>query len=386
MKSIAGVGIGTDRDAYHAGHEAALQAMAELKGDEPAVFFVFSTPQYDLDRLLAGVRSAHGSARIIGATTSGEIVRGVHLGKGGGVSVMALSQGDYRFGLASADHIAGRLDEIGQSMTRAARDEAGKTPHSVVIIFADCLAGDLQQLFRGAYRTTGPKTPLVGGAASDEMNFQETFVFHDEKVVPAGAVALWIGGDEPFDVICRHGWEPIGIPLLVTRAKGVEIMELDGRPAAEVYAEQLGLSLDRLTPETFWQAAVHHPLGLMQSNGSFFIRAARSRTDEGWLRIQGCVPEAGSAIQIMSSTNEKMLSITDDIGDIIRARSHTAALLAFSCAARAMLLGDQVGEEAARLQQAIGDVPVSGFYCCGEFARTSGVLGTHNLTLTALAL
>ena len=36
------------------------------------------------------------------------------------------------------------------------------------------------------------------------------------------------------------------------------------------------------------------------------------------------------------------------------------------------------------LQETAKDVPTFGFYCCAEFARTSGVLGTHNATLTAL--
>ena len=386
MKSIAGVGIGTDSDAFAAGVKAASEAVSDLNGEEPAVFFVFSTPRYDLEQLLRGIRSVHACAHIVGATTAGEIARGQHLGKGVGVSVLALSQGGYQFGVASASHIAGRLDEMGKTLTRTARDSAGATPHSVAVVFADCLAGDLQQLFRGAYRITGPKTPLVGGAASDEMNFSQTFVFHDDKVVAEGAVVLWVGGDEPFDVITRHGWEPIGIPLLVTKAKGVDIMELDGRPAADVYEEQLGFAPSSLTADAFWPTAVHHPLGLMQSNGSYIIRAARSRTAEGWLRIQGCVPEEGSAIQIMASTNEKLLASTEEIGEIVRSRPQASALLAFSCAARTVLFGEDTPQEAERLQRAVGDLPVNGFYCCGEFARTSGVLGTHNLTLTALVL
>ena len=32
----------------------------------------------------------------------------------------------------------------------------------------------------------------------------------------------------------------LGVPLLVTRAEGIDIIELDGRPAATVYEEQLG--------------------------------------------------------------------------------------------------------------------------------------------------
>ena len=58
----------------------------------------------------------------------------------------------------------------------------------------------------------------------------------------------------------------------------------------------------------------------------------------------------------------------------------------FSCAARAMIFGERAPEEARLLQSAAGDVPTFGFYCCAEFARTAGVLGTHNATLTAVAL
>lgn len=47
---------------------------------------------------------------------------------------------------------------------------------------------------------------------------------------------------------------------------------------------------------------------------------------------------------------------------------------------------DRTTEEAECLQAAVGKAAVLGIYCCGEFARTSGNLGTHNATLTVLAL
>lgn len=386
MSTQAATGVGTCADAFLAGQQAAKAAVDGLAGEKPAIVFVFSTPLYDLTQMLAGIRSMIGDAKLVGATTSGEMVGGDYMGFGAGVSVMALSKGDYQFGLASAANIKGNLDNVGHVISRQAREEAGASPHSVVVMFADCLAGDLQDLFRGAYRTTGPKTPIVGGAASDEMKFSETYVFHDNKVIPSGAVALWIGGKEPFNVMVKHGWEPIGAPLLVTRAEGVRIFELDGRPAATVYEEQLGLKPGELEADSFWQTSVHHPLGLMQADGSYIIRAARSKDEDGTLTIQGCCPQAGSAVQVMSSDNDKLLSVTEEIGKIVQERPNTASVLAFSCAARAMLLGQRTQEEAERLQKAVGGAPVFGAYCCGEFARTSGVLGTHNLTLTALAL
>ncbi len=386
MSVHAGTAASSLPDAFAAGRAAAVDAVKHLGGEKPAMVFVFTSPRYDLPKLLEGVRSVTGEAHLLGATGSGEILRETYLGFGYGVGVMVLSEGSYRYGIASADHIRGRLTDVGQQIARQARDQAGPSKHGAVVLMADCLSGNLQQLFNGIYRVTGPRVPIVGGAAGDEMKFVATYVFHDDKVVEQGAVALWIASDEPFEVITRHGWEPIGVPLLVTRAEGVDIMELDGRPAAIVYEEQLGLAPGELAADKFWDTSVNHPLGLMQSDGTFIIRAARAKSSNGWLRIQGCVPQAGSAVQVMASSRDKLLAVTEEVGAIARRREGTGALLAFSCAARAMLLGERTPEESVRLQQAAGEVPSFGMYCCGEFARTSGVLGTHNCTLTAVAL
>ena len=70
----------------------------------------------------------------------------------------------------------------------------------------------------------------------------------------------------------------------------------------------------------------------------------------------------------------------------LNAHPQPGVLLAFSCAARAAIFGESTSEEVRLLQAAAGEIPIFGIYCCGEFARTAGVLATHNATLTALAL
>jgi hypothetical protein len=256
-----------------------------------------------------------------------------------------------------------------------------------VILLADCLAGDLQQLVQGVYRITGPKVSISGGAAGDELKFERTFVFHDDKVIEGGAVALWIASEKPIKVVTRHGWEPVGIPMLVTRAEGTEIIELGGRPAAIAYEEQLGLAPGQLSADEFWGTSIVHPFGLLQSDGTTVIRVARSKTEEGRLRIQGCVPPTGSAVQVMSSSNEALLDVANEVvRESLDNRRDVGVLLIFSCAARAVILGSRISEESQRLQKEAGETPTFGFYCCGEFARTVGVLGTHNATITALAL
>ena len=226
----------------------------------------------------------------------------------------------------------------------------------------------------------------MGGAAGDEQRFVLSSVFHGGAVLQKGALVLWIASDRPLRVVTRHGWEPVGPPLLVTRAEGTEVIELGGRSAAAVYREELGLP-EGLTPAEFWSHSMQHPFGLLQPDGTHVIRTARATTARGGLTIQGCVPAVGSAVQVMRGTPGGLLDVIDEVAAAaLEGRVDAGVLLTFSCAARALILGPRAAEEPARLQEAAGAVPTFGFYCCGEFARTSGVLATHNATLTAVAL
>jgi hypothetical protein len=382
----AGTGLSGDRDAFEAGRVAATAALAPLAGEPPALVLAFATPRYDLARLLAGIRSAIGGALLVGCTGSGEIVRGQYLGFGGGVGVLALTAGPYRFGVASAGGLSGDLDEVGQALARGSRAQAGPSPHAAALLLTDSLLGDLQQFAQGVYRVTGPRVALVGGAAGDEQRFVASSLFHGDAVLDKGALVLWIASEEPLRVITRHGWEPLGPPMLVTRTEGTEIVELGGRPAAAAYAEQLDLP-GGLTPEQFWARSIHHPFGLLQPDGTHVIRTARATTPRGGLTIQGCVPPVGGAVQVMRGTPDALLAVADEVvRAAVDGRPGAQVLLTFSCAARALILGARAPEEPVRLQEAAGPLPTFGFYCCGEFARTAGVLATHNATLTAVAL
>lgn len=383
----AGTGLARDQDSREAGQKAAQDAVAALGGEPPALVVVFTTPRYDLPQLLAGIRSVTGAAPLVGATGSGEIVQGEYLGFGGGVGVLALTAGPYRFGIASGRHIRADLDRAGQSITEASRAAAGPSPHAAVLLLTDSMLGDLQQFVQGVYRVAGPKVAMVGAGAGDEQKFIRTVVFHNDTVVDEGAVVVWIASERPLHVTTRHGWQPIGIPLIVTRVAGTEIVELGGRAAAEVYEEQLGLKPGELAAENFWATSILHPFGLIQPDGATVIRVARAKTPQGTLRIQGCVPPIGSAVQVMSGSCDSLMGVAGlVVQSALESNPAAGVILAFSCAARAMIFGPRVVEETRGLQSAAGAVPTFGFYCCAEFARTSGVLGTHNATLTAIAL
>ncbi len=162
MRIPAGVGRSTCSDnAYEAGVEAARAALGDLGQERPELLVVFTTPSLELEELIKGIRSIGGDVPLVGCTTSGEIVKGEYMGFGAGVAVMALGAGKYRYGLASEADIKGRLDEAGREIARRSKEAAGSSPHAAVLLLVDCLAGDLQELFRGVYRITGPKVSIT---------------------------------------------------------------------------------------------------------------------------------------------------------------------------------------------------------------------------------
>lgn len=393
------VSVGTSEhdEASVAGRTAAAAALAELDG-EPALVLVYGSVRYDLPELLAGIRSITGKAAMAGATTSGHFCNGEVTQPGRGVAVLALTAGPYRFGVASVDGLRTRGRAAGRTLARAAREAARGgsvpgsrsgshgSPHSAVMVFADGLAGNQQDLLWGLHKVAGAAVPIVGGAAADDRQLSRTSVFDGDRVLSDAAVAVWVDSPWPLPVVARHGWRAVSLPLLVTKVDGPIVHEIAGRPAAAVFREhfhdrELDQELGRVREPGYHSA---HAFGLIEPDGTLLIRGAYL-DDAGVLRTF-CPLPTYAPVQIVSCTADDLLDVTEPVVRGATAGRDPSVVLAFSCVARLDVLRGRGVEEAARLQAAAGAASTFGFYTYGEVARTSSVTGFHNATLTAVAL
>lgn len=98
-------------------------------------------------------------------------------------------------------------------LARAALESAGTAPTSqdALLLFADGLAGDHQQLVRGMYRVAGPAVPIVGAAAGDDRILRQTSVFRDDQVLSDAAVAVLIRGPSSRALVPVTGGVPTAI-------------------------------------------------------------------------------------------------------------------------------------------------------------------------------
>lgn len=392
-------GLGTSEldDSVEAGRQAARAAVAMLSGEPPALVLVYASVRYDLRSLLGAIREETGDVPLAGASSSGHFHNGGITPPGAGVAVLVLSAGRYRFGVGAVAGLREDPFATGRELVRVASSAAGDPlQYSGVILLSCGLVCDQQNLLNGVHRVTGAGVPVVGGVASDDRRMRETFVFHDGEVLTNAAVAVWISSERPLRVVHGHGWRPLGLPRLVTGVDGPIVRTIAGRPAIEVFQENLreAQTPGDLTPieEGGRHAAdgvvrlgeVGRAFGLVEPDGGLRMRGVFI-DKRGEIRTLALVPPY-SAVQVMACTQDDLLGVCDKVAENAVAGRDARVLLSFSCVARYEMLRERAAEESLRLHEGARGAHTFGFYTYGEFARTTSVSGFHNATITAMAL
>ena len=378
------VGRSAAADARAAGAEAAAGA---LQGDDPVLLIVFCSDAYDKAAVLAGIHDQAGEVALIGCSTAGEIAsRGP-----GDANLVVTALGGPGFSVSTA-----ATSGVGTDLRHAGTESASplwkvdRREHQVLLMLTDGLAGDQQEIVRGAYSVAGATVPLVGGCAGDDLRMVATTQLHGNDVLRDSIVSAAISSDSPIGIGVRHGWQRVGAPMFVTASAGNRVYAIDDQPALDVYLERLDAPADaRHDPAAFTAFALTHPLGIDRGIGEEQVRfVGEADFDERALVCIARVPQGGLT-WFMEGDELSVLAATDDACADALASLHgrdPIGLLAFDCIARRGVLGEGVEAEVQRIAGHAQGAPVAGFYTYGEIARTQGVSGFHNQTLVVLAL
>lgn len=394
-------------DPVAAAREAVGEAFAG--GGDPALLLVFCSQRYASPPVLAEITAASGGLPMIGCTTAGEIhvVGARSADPDGGLLVVAVGGPGFAARTAavtelSADPrgagaaLAERLlaERPGSASGGVAGGVAEQPGQRVAILLTDGLAGEQQEVLRGAYGVFGAEVPLVGGAAGFDLDPGRTFQLvggaDGGQLYGDAVVGALLDSDGPLGIGVGHGWTRTGEPMLVTESVGSTVRRLDDRPALDAYLSALqapeGVCSD---PAAFPAFALTHPFGLLRRSGDEVRSVLSANYRTRWLSCAAEVPQ-GALAWIMDG----------DAGSVLEASTAAAAeavaalaggeplgLIAFDCVARRRLLGEALrAEEVGRIaKQARGGV-LAGLYTHGEIARRAGIRGFHNKTLVVLAV
>ena len=378
------IGVGRS-SATEPKHEAVREATA---GRQPSVVIVFASSELDLAAVISEVRAAVvADVPVVGCTTAGEMATaGPSVG---GVVVVALGGPDFSVVTAFAENVDAGLREAGAKVA-ATVSRLEPRPYRILLLLTDGLAGDQQEIVRGAYSMVGAQVPLVGGCAGDDLHMKSTSVFYNDRVLTNAIVGVAIGSTAPFGIGVRHGWRRVGEAILVTGSEGTTVHTLEDEPALDVYLRRLGAPAEATAnAEAFARFAMTHPLGVSRRSGEEVRFIAGADFEARSLQCIAHVPQGGLA-WIMEGDDESVLAATDAacaeaLGQLDG--HEVKGVLAFDCLARRGVLGDVgIEREVERISRAVLGAPVAGFYSYGEIARTKGTGGFHNQTLVVLAV
>jgi len=367
MSTKAGVGFSNVKDSTKAGAEACKKAISQVV--DPELIIVFSSVKYDQKKVVAGIRGISGQAALIGCSDSGEII--TEGSRDQGVAVMAIKSNNIDFVTATGGMINNKPMQAGRRLVKEIKGKAGVNLRCLMIL-SDVLTGNGADIVRGIQKELTDDVLLFGGAAGDDFLFKKTFSYLDDKVLPSSLVGVGFAGNFSIGIGVRHGWEPIGLPMKITKSEGAVLKEIDNKPAIKIYEDYFGKKAEEIRKEPLARMAITYPLGMkIKTSDEFLVRDPITVDDEGAITCAAEVPE-GSEVNLMIGNKEEAIKAAEKAAKIAKDQlkgKAPAAILVFNCIARKKLFGRHADSEINTIKSILGkNVPLIGFYTYGEIA------------------
>ena len=389
----AGVGLGQNLGDHKKAVSDAGRAALQMLGDaKPQIVFSFSSIKYEGASVIAGLREVFPEARIVGGSAAGEITSAATVFDG--VNVMAIASDQITFTLGRGADVAKDSFRAGAAAAEdVIKNNGGKKP-DLFIMIPDGITGNGADIVEGAKSVLGDSFPIIGGSSGDDYLFKKTHEYYDDEVLFDTVVGIGLSGEFSYGFGVRHGWEPVGLPLKVTKADGVLLQEIDGKPALAVYQDYFGKDAEELIKEPLARMAYTYPFGIaVEGSDELLIRDPVLANEKGEITVAAAIPE-GATIRLMIGDRDKAIAAAKWAGETARGQlegKEPRFVLMFNCMARNKLLGIRCSEENEIVQSAIADdVPMLGFYTYGEQGPLLGAKGTpayfHNETMTLLVV
>ncbi|MCA8977221.1 MAG: FIST C-terminal domain-containing protein [Planctomycetes bacterium] len=216
------------------------ERLAEGLTQTPKTAIVYATTNHDAEALLGGINDVLGpDTAVVGCSTQGVMSRGQVLENGYVAGLMGIGGDGVEVGTARADDIVQAPRDKGRALGTSLLAGMNGSPRVVVVYYDPICGADIGALLDGLSEVV--TCPVIGaGAGQDFGPMVATFQYLGRDVRRGAAVALALGGAVGIDMGACHGTDPVGVCMQVTKADGPTLLELDGRPAVEVWAELCG--------------------------------------------------------------------------------------------------------------------------------------------------
>ncbi|NOT53850.1 MAG: hypothetical protein HOP18_04515 [Deltaproteobacteria bacterium] len=232
----AGVGFSPQQDTQKAAVEATRIALQRAGCATADFALVFATtghgPGYSL--LLRTIQLTTQATHVVGCSAGGVLTTDGEVERAPGVAVLVVRSDTVTASRFFLPQLRGRGYETGKEIAAFAQSRLG--PDNLLTIFPDTYNFNAAAFFNGLSEGA-PNLPTVGGGASEDGSLGETFQLCGDAVGNNAVSGLLLSGRFQATISNAQACQPIGPVHTVTKAQQNLLLELDGRPAFEVFAE-----------------------------------------------------------------------------------------------------------------------------------------------------
>ena len=263
----------------------------------PDLVLVFSSPVRPAEQVARSLAARFPAAQIVGCTTAGEHLSGAH--SNGGLVVTGISSPKLRWAtvmiedLASADEASIRAT-VGSLFERLAIDSTSFDARRYFCLqFVDGLSGAEERVTPLVADALDGIT-LIGGSAGDDLAFRRTEVIHGGQARSGAAVLALCECGLDFQLMKHQHFVTTARTLAITKADVAHrrVYELDGEPAARVYARALGVARDQLDD----QLTFEHPLTFRYQH-ELYVRSVQQVHPDDSMSFY-CAIEEGMVVDV----------------------------------------------------------------------------------------
>lgn len=338
----------------------------------------FCSTKYELDSVAAEMKCLFGDHPVVGCTTAGEIgplgyindsISGVSFAADQFSAASRCIHSLETFSIASGQTV---VQELLQELESRA---PGTNPDNCfAFLMIDGLSLREESVTRALQAALG-KIPLVGGSAGDGLNFDRTFVYGDGRFNANSAVLTLITTSLPFKPLMTQHFVAAEQRVVVTAADPARriVHEIDGRPAAEAYADLVGVEPSNLDPMRFAASPMAVLIG-----GVNYVRSINKALPDGSLKFF-CAIEEGIVLRVTHGADLEA-NLEQVFSNLRSSIGQPQIILGCDCILRRLEV-EQHGLT-ARIAELMECNRVTGFITYGEQYR-----GVHvNQTFTGIAL
>ncbi len=346
----------------------------------PDILFVFHSSRQNASEVASNLAERFTDSLIVGSTTAGEWINSSH--QHNSLILLGIAMPEIRWSVAVVENIDRFTDEDADKLCNELLAQLDihftdlNPERHFCLSFFDGLSKCEENVI-SMVSTRLANTPLLGGSAGDDLKLENTYVLVNGKVYQNAAAFVLADSQLPFKAIKHQHFINGEIETIITKADISEriVYHLDGMPAAERYAELLGLEVNDLDVKVF----SNHPL-IYQYQRECYVRSIGKLSENNSLTFH-CAIEEGMILNLCSH-QDMTQRFKQALEDITMPTNRIKLTLMFNCTLRCVEAESRnIIQQHASTIGAISD-HAFGFDTYGEQWN-----GVHiNQTLVALAI